>query len=185
MKIVQITSEMRDRCLNFSEKIIDGNDQFNRLNNTVPIRIERTFVGKLAELVFLEYLNLNGLNIEENDMFEVYEGQTAVDNADFFTSNRDTIDVKCASKPFHQKIMVPIDQFENIPKDYYVGIKLNSRLANDNTIIIDSITEGKIYGFCTYNDLANSPTGNFGEGPCKYRNLNMLYPIEKLLALMK
>lgn len=181
MAIVTVTQEMRTRCFNFASNIINGDDQYNRLPATLDVRIERTYVGKLAEYAFLLFLRSNHINYPENDMFEIYAGAENTDDCDFITSSRETIDIKCASKPNHSRIMVPIDQFNNIPKDFYVGIKLNSRLNDNGLIITDSITQAQIYGYCTYVSLQRQQTRNFGEGPCKSEFLSNLQNIDTLI----
>ena len=58
---VYITPDMKERAWNFAEEIITGNNQYNRIlpdeikgNEELSnlIRIQRTYVGKLAECVF-------------------------------------------------------------------------------------------------------------------------------------
>ncbi len=182
MKYIDIKPEMKSNCLDFSAKIIFGNNQYNRLPTTLDKRIERTFVGKLAELSFLYFLRANGINYPEGDMFQIFEGEKNVDGYDFLTNHDETIDIKCASKPFHKRIMVPIDQFENIPKDYYIGVKLDSVIENSTRLInVNSINKAIIYGYCTYNDLLDVESQNFGEGLCKAKRLDNLRNINFIL----
>lgn len=182
---VEITREMIERCYNFSADIILGGNQYNRLPAIVDVRIERTFVGKLAEYVFLNYMRNRGINYDEGDMFEIFEGQQNVDGYDFETTNGSTVDIKSASKPFHSRIMIPIDQFENIPKDYYVGIKIHTELSQNGLIKIDSIKNATIYGYCEYEYLERFDTENYGEGPCKAIKLNRLMNIESLVRMFR
>lgn len=182
---VNITQEMIERCYRFSSQIILEDNQYDRLPATLDVRIERTFVGKLAEYVFLNYLRSEGIDYNESDMFEIFEGQKNVDGYDFQTKNGRTVDIKSASKPFHTRIMVPIDQFDNIPKNYYVGIKIHSELSADGLININSIHSATIYGYCEYTYLKRFDTSNFGEGPCKAIQLNKLMDIERLVKMFK
>ncbi|MCK8826338.1 hypothetical protein MWH25_01070 [Natroniella acetigena] len=101
MPTVEITSEMRERCYNFAVNIIEGDNQHDRLPATIKTRIERTFVGKLAEYAFLHYLRGRGINYPEGDMFTIHEGPENADDYDFKTNNGRTVDTKSASKPFH------------------------------------------------------------------------------------
>lgn len=172
---------MREKSLNFAKELIDTNNQYNRLKNSTKKRVERTFVGKLAEMAFLKHLHNIGIIYEDKGMFEIYDGQKNVDSFDFKTIYDETIDIKSASKPFHQRIMVPIDQFESISKDYYVGVKLNTKLKND-FIKINSIHTADIYGYCSYDELEKRITKNFGEYKCKAINLDELEDINDLLT---
>jgi len=172
---------MRKRSLSFAKQLINTNNQYNRLKNSIKKRVERTFVGKLAEMTFLKYLKRLGIIYPEGDMFEIFNGQKNVDSFDFETNNNETIDIKSASKPFHKRIMVPIDQFKNIPKDYYVGIKLKTKIKN-NFIKINSINTANIYGYCSYDKLEKRETQNFGEYKCKAINLDQLNDINDLLT---
>ena len=112
-------------------------------------------------------------------MFDIFEGSENVDKFDFKTKSGHTIDVKTASKSFHRRIMVPISQW-HLEKDYYVGIKIHT--SSDRSIKIDSISKATIYGFCTREQIGESETKNFGDGPCKHYLLNDLQNIEDLLA---
>lgn len=179
---VPITSEMIERSYNFASEIILGDNQYDRLPTTVNRRIERTFIGKLSELVFYNYIHSRGINYDIGDMFEIYDGQENVDGYDFITRDGITIDVKSASRTDHYMIMVPIDQFENIPKDYYVGVKINTGVTRSEDIQIDDITTATIYGYCDYNYLDNRDIRNYGEGPCKSAQLERLLDIENLIS---
>ena len=68
--------------LEFCSKYNKGNNQYNRiLPNEVRndeeiaslIRIQRTYVGKLAECVFLQYLANNNINYDAGDMFCIWK----------------------------------------------------------------------------------------------------------------
>ena len=132
--------------------------------------------------MFLRYLNSNSKSYDEGDMFEIFQGQQNVDSYDFITKEGYTIDIKTASKPFHKRIMVPIDQL-NVKKDIYVGIKLNFSSMNGPYINLYDINDCKIFGYIKYSLLIQQPTENFGEGPCKSIQLNQLEPPETLLKL--
>lgn len=180
---IEVNEDMINSCYNFSHRIINGNDQFNRIPATTNERIERTFVGKLSELCFLKFLNQNNKNYPIGTMFTIFPGENNTDGYDFITRYGNyTVDVKCASKPYHRRIMVPIDQFENNPKNFYVGVRINAEIDRYDNIIIHSIRSADIYGYCTYEQLANRQTENFGY-PCKAINLTELINIQSLLNL--
>ena len=143
---IKICEYDKQRCLKFAKDIIYSSNQYNRFSQTTQIQIERTYVGKLAELMFLRYLNSNSKSYDEGDMFEIFQGQQNVDSYDFITKEGYTIDIKTASKPFHKRIMVPIDQL-NVKKDIYVGIKLNFSSMNGPYINLYDINDCKIFGY--------------------------------------
>lgn len=195
MPLIEITPEMRNLAYDFSENIINGNNQFNRMvpayaNNyevTNTVRINRTFVGKLAELCFLEYLRQQEIIIDLGNMFEIFDGQENVDDFDFSLPNGETIEVKAAIFNNHHNLVVPIDQFENIPKNYYVGIKFVCNIQGNDYRLInrDSFNAANIRGYCTYDELRNRRTTNLGEFPCKAYPLNNLRDINNLLRMFR
>ena len=70
-------------------------------------------------------------------MFKIFIGENNADNFDFKTIDNQTIDIKTAYENFHNRIVIPEDQFENNKaKDFYVGIKI---FYSDKT--------AKIYGY--------------------------------------
>jgi hypothetical protein len=180
--IRQITLEEKNRCLKFATEIIKGGNQFNRFNQNQITQINRTYVGKLAEYVFLHFLNDNGIEYSEGDMFEIFEGQENADTYDFVTGNGKSIDIKTASLPFHKRIMIPISQF-HLSKDYYVGIKLNFKNTSGRNINPMDIDSCQICGYIERSVMENQPTQYFGEGNCKAYSLNNLKPINDLLKL--
>lgn len=192
---IQVTKEMIDKCLSFSNKIIGENNQFNRMtpsySNYNPdlqkrIRIMRTFVGKLGELSFSVYLDSLNINNDISEMFEIFEGQTNVDNLDFETKDGRSIDIKTAVFNNHTRLVIPLDQLQNIPKDFYVGIKLGINQSSNRYEYLDpySIKHVDIWGYEEYSNIIMKPTGHLGEFPCKFIRLNQLKPISKLISLM-
>lgn len=178
---VPITSKMIERSYKFASEIILGDNQFDKLPTTIDKRIERTFVGKLAEVVFYEYLRSLGKKCDIGDMFEIYEGQEVVDGYDFIMENGKTIDIKSASRTDHYMIMIPIDQFERMPKDYYVGIKVNTGVSRSEDITMGSIKTATIYGYCDYDYLKKRQTKNYGEYDCKAVQLEQLLDIKTIV----
>jgi hypothetical protein len=179
MITLSVTPEEIDRCYAFAKKIIEGGNQFNRFNQNTSTQINRTYIGKLAEYVFLHYLHSQMIEYAEGDMFEVFEGQENADTCDFLLPNGQSIDIKTASLPFHSRIMAPMSQF-HLKKDFYVGIKLNFATEKDE-IIPSKISSCILYGYADRAYMEARPVQNFGEGDCKAVSLNKLLPIERLI----
>lgn len=190
--IVDVTNQMKEQALQFATDIINSNNQYSRLipdfalNDTTwqqRIEIQRTYVGKLGELAFLEYLNANNIYPDTSDMFEIYQGQDNVDGFDF-EINGYSIDVKTGFRTIHSRLLINMEQFTHIPKDYYVAVHLNGVDMDSQNKLIDlnSITQATIKGYADYNYLnTRCPVGNFGEGDAKYIAYNRLLGIDRLL----
>ena len=174
-----ISYDDKKRCLEFSKKIILSNNQYDRFSKNKYIQIQRTFIGKLAELIFLKFLNENDKKIDEGDMFEIYRGKSNVDSYDFITKNQKKVEIKSASKDFHKRIMVPKDQW-HITKDYYVGIKIFA-FYNGYEMDLSKTKSARIYGYCSRSQIEKSGWKNFGEGECKFFSLNKMNNINELL----
>jgi len=183
MITLSVTPEEIDRCYAFAKKIIEGGNQFNRFNQNIKTQINRTYIGKLAEYVFLHYLHSQGVKYAEGDMFEVFEGQENADTYDFVLPSGQSIDIKTASLPFHSRIMAPMSQF-HLKKDFYVGIKLNFTMEKDE-IIPSKISSCILHGYADRAYLEALPVQNFGEGDCKAVPLNKLQPINFLIDMYK
>jgi hypothetical protein len=191
---VTISKEMIEGCYDFAEAIILNNNQYDRMSPSYAIsesqkektRIMRTFVGKLGELCFSNYLFRKGIQHDISGMFEIYEGKTNVDEFDFYTENGKSIDVKTAVFKNHSRLVVPLDQFIRLKKDYYVGVKLDiNQLENRYDVMKkESIKKAYIWGWCSYTDLAGTPDTNMGEFPCKAIFANELKDINQLLKIM-
>lgn len=190
---IDIDSEMIQKCYVFAEEIIKMNNQFNRMvplninrSNMEKIRIMRTFAGKLGELCFSQFLTDRNIKHELNGMFDIYTGEENVDKYDFLTRDGELIDIKTAVFPNHSRIVIPIDQFNNMPKEYYVAIKLDVNLLENKYEDIDpyKIKRAYVYGYCSHKELKNQPTGYLGEFHCKYISLNKLNNILQLVDKM-
>ena len=194
--IVDITEEMRNQALSFSEEIIRRDNQYDRLlpkkirecgdeELKKKFRIQRTYIGKLGELAFKAYLEEKGKTVNTDDMFVIYEGQENVDEFDFVTTDNKSVDIKTGYLENHKRLMVNCEQFLNNRKDYYVGIKLattTERVVFGNVLVdFNNITSATIYGYCDYEFLNRQETRDFGEGPAKARFYNALMGIDKLL----
>lgn len=191
---VEVTDEMKEFCWDFSTRIILGRNQLDRLSPSWTndnelknlIRIQRTYAGKIGELCFLILLASKNIETEHDDMFEIFAGQENTDSYDFTTFDGRTIDVKAAFRPSHRKLVVNLTQLINIPKDFYVGVKLNAIDSDrDNKVIDDkSITKVTIYGYEERESLCNLPNSNLGEADCKNKNLEELLSIDRLIELI-
>jgi hypothetical protein len=181
MIVRKITIEEKTRSLNFAKEIILGGNQYDRFNQSITKQIERTYIGKLAEYVFLHFLHSRNILIEEGEMFEVFQGAENVDNFDFLLPNGQSIDIKTASMPFHTRIMIPIDQFR-LKKDFYVGVKLNF-FNSDSCLDLTSLETANICGFIDRFTLENRPVEFFGEGNCKAFKLVDLLDIDELIKM--
>ena len=178
---ITISKEDINKCLEFAKHIIQTSNQYNRFHKNQSIQVERTFIGKIAEYMFLKFLNDEGKNYPEGDMFDIFEGQENVDSFDFKIKSGQTVDIKTASKPFHKRIMVPISQW-HLEKDYYVGIMIHTQSEGFNgPIKLDSISKATLYGFCNRKQIGDSQTRDFEDGPCKHYLLTDLYNIEVLI----
>lgn len=195
MPFVEITPEMRRTAYDFSKTIIAGNNQYDRMAPAYAkgetarnlVRINRTYMGKLAELCFAAYLRQSDICPDTDGMFEIYEGQDQVDAFDFNLPDGRTIDIKAAVFQNHHNLVVPIDQFQNSPKDFYVGVKFRCALTQNNYTLLDpsSFDAAEIKGYCTYGDLRGRDTVHLGEFPCKAYPLGRLRNIDDLIKLFE
>ena len=195
METIHITKEMKELAYQFSTDIIMQNNQYDRMrpvnivniNERNTIRINRTYVGKLAELCFNEYLLNNDISVNIKDMFTIFEGQENVDDFDFYLPDGRTIDIKAAVFNNHRNLVVPIDQFINTPKNFYVGVKFNCPIKKNDYRLInkDTFSTANIIGFCNYNELKKRRTINLGEFDCKAILLNELTNIKMLIDMFK
>ncbi len=192
---VDITETMKEKALAFAKDIILTDNQYSRLlpsqvreSNDVTlqnkIEIQRTYMGKLGELVFLKYLTENGRSVSTEGMFEVYEGQENVDHFDFITKSGHTVDVKTGFRQIHRRLLVNTDQFDGIPKDYYVAVKIDAIDVDGEQKLVDweHISTATIWGYAEHSYMQRSAkVANFGEGPARWLYYNRLLGIDKLL----
>lgn len=193
---VEITPDMRQTALNFATKIILGGNQYSRmlpnqvrnsndLETKQKIEIQRTYVGKLGEMVFSKLLEAMGRKHSVGNMFTIFPGETNVDDFDFINQTGETVDIKTGFRPFHSRLMVNLDQFNNIPKDYYVGVKLNAQDVDAEIKLVDweNITLGTVQGYAEHIYMKNNvKTDNFGEGDAKALSYSQLMGIDLLLS---
>ena len=170
----------------------------------------RIFVGKLGEYRFIKWLcekKIISQKTFENykkQALSIYYGPQNVDNFDLKVKNW-KIDIKTAPEPTHNYLIVPMDQWNNQPKDIYIGLKINydgQKIKKENIFDITCQKLGKkiiaisqkskktipltiqIYGFVWRNDKNWEKTSKLDyicpENPCYRIKLNKLIPIEKL-----
>lgn len=194
--IVDFNQEEVRRALEFSKDIIYGGNQYNRLlpndvkdkNESDKYRIQRTCVGKLGEIAFNKLLLSRGIFVDISDMFEIYEGQSSVDKFDFITSDKKTVDIKTGFLSNHKRLIINLEQFNNIKKDYYVGVKLigNKECNDKRTFDVNSIVRAKIFGYAEYGYLnTKCKRRNFGEGNSVYTDYVSLIEIDKLIKMFR
>ncbi|EMR74754.1 hypothetical protein MBGDF03_00918 [Thermoplasmatales archaeon SCGC AB-540-F20] len=167
--IIQINAKDISNAKEFSESVV--NETYNRFSKDLFTRKERIFFGKLGEIIFLNFLNSKNIFPDTTGMFEIYLGETNVDKFDFFTKDKQKIDVKSAYKDYHKRILVPYDQFEGgRAKDYYVGVKISLETRH-----------AEVCGFTTKVKLLQNGKKDFGEGPAYWEYLNNLDDINILV----
>lgn len=187
--IINVDNTIKKCCWDFAQKIIGTNNQYDRMlpanisnqEEKNLIRIQRTYVGKIAEYAFLKCLNKFKKNIQVDNMLDIYEGQNNVDDYDFMTLYNETVDIKAAFRTNHKNLVVNLEQLRNIPKNFYVGVKLNAKDHNYNLIDPCSITTAEICGYCDNKYLNSRPTFNLGEAACKAVRLDKLIGIDSLI----
>lgn len=199
---VEITREMRDKCLAFSSKIKLDDEQYDRIvprelrigngDNAEVIRskvrlyykytIQRTYAGKLGELAFLELLKSFDIDFDTRGMFDIFHGQQNVDRFDFCTPAGESIDIKTGFRGNHRRLMVNVEQVRNV-KDYYVGIKLLAEDVPNSPYFIewDSVTCAVVKGCVSRNELIGTQTNNFGLGNAKALLYSELNGIDELM----
>ncbi len=187
-EVVLSGSAIRE-TLDFCDAVIG--ETFDRFHKSQRERYERIYVGKLGELAFGRYLSELGFPQDTSSMFEVYPGTLNVDAFDFSLPGTDeVIDIKTAYKPYHSRILVPSGpngQWDQMPKDYYVGVKLLGILsANGSVNMSDKLNvRSQIAGYAPrLHRLWQGPT-DFGEGSCMWIRLRDLLPIRDLLSKFK
>lgn len=193
--IIDLTPEMKNAALTFAKNIILSDNQYSRLlpaniqasqnvGMQQKIEIQRTYMGKLGEIAFAQFLFESGKKVDTDGMFDIYEGQTNVDPFDFITPSGGTVDVKTGFRAIHTRLLVNMEQFNRIPKDYYVAVKINAMDVDSRQKLVDwqNVTQAWILGYAEYGFLDKyAPIYDFGEGPAKWIYYNKLLSIDRLL----
>ena len=170
-RIISFTQEELDQAAEFARQSAPHTHNRRAVSSSTQERDNR--IGKLGELAFARFLQQNGKRTAgSEDMLTVWNSIYEVDKTDFQTDDGRTIDIKTASRNFHRRILVPHDQFENQPKDFYVGVRIdeNSRTA-------------EIIGFISWQEMkTDGPQSRSGYTyPAYDCPLSDLHPIETLL----
>ncbi len=191
---------MRDAALAFAAKIKLDDDQFSRLlppglrrltpeNLLVRLKLEvqRTYAGKLGELAFLALLRDRGIECDTTGLFEVYPGQENTDSFDFALPSGESIDVKTGFRSNHRRLLVNEQQLANIPKDYYVAVKLSAQDApGDGKLILwDSVESATVKGYAQRGYLERLRSISYGEARAKGVEYDRLMGIDRLLSLFR
>ena len=110
---IEVSPAMKKAALDFAVEIISTDNQYSRLlpenmrrsnnfNLKQKLEIQRTFVGKLGEIVFREFLISQGKESNDSQMFEIFEGQMNVDKFDFETKDNQSVDIKSGFRKIHK-----------------------------------------------------------------------------------
>lgn len=145
--VIRFSAEDRARVEDFAKNV--AAHTYNRRGVSRAEQERDVRIGKLGEVAFAIFLQRHGKRINGEDMFTVWEGTMNVDKLDFRTKDGKTIDVKTASRPNHTRILVPKDQLEQQPKDYYVAV----RISPEERV-------GTVIGYATHQDFLRA--GLFG-----------------------
>lgn len=194
---ISVSEEMKRAALDFAQRIITTDNQYSRLlpasirrsrdaDMQQKVEIQRTYMGKLGELVFLHFLEENHKQVRTDGMFDVFAGQANVDSFDFQTADGRSVDVKTGFCANHQRLLVNIEQFNNIPKDFYVAVKIDAVDVDPVYKLVDweRISTAKIVGYAEYSYMqAHAGIGNFGEGNARFLFYDRLLGIDRLLSL--
>ena len=79
----------------------------------------KMFEGKLGEKIVKFELQAAGMRFQEDK-----SSHTEADSYDFIFPNGRTVDVKTRTQDFHTRTLEMKEQFERVPKDIYVSVRL-------------------------------------------------------------
>ena len=88
-------------------------------------------VGRLGKIAFAKYLQSQGKYYL--DMKDWEDRSSA--NQIFLTQSAATIELRTASEPYHSRILVPKDDYDDNPKDYYYYVGVEIDLDNNEAQI--------------------------------------------------
>lgn len=142
-KSVSITKSQIDECKQLAEESVSTSDYYKQL---VPkeikdielqkeIGMQRIFLEKIAECGVVNYLVHKGIDPKE-----------LLD---------DKVDIKIAiAKEIHTRVIIDKSEFENNPKEYYIGVHLNMDMEDKRDGIkrhlvkdVYNIDEVQIFGY--------------------------------------
>lgn len=126
-------------------------------------------IGKLCEIVLVDYLRAYGIAISAPDLLRPHKGNHKI-GADFvIEKSNQAVDVKAANKPFHKRILIREDQVQAKVHDLYIGAKYSC----------DS--EIEFHGYLTGEQLLKHLPNDFGHGLCRSMILSELKPMEDFI----
>jgi hypothetical protein len=130
-------------------------------------------IGKLCEIVFVDFLRQQKIIVSANDILTPHSGNHRK-GADFILmhSNQE-VDIKAANKSFHKRILIREDQFQAHVHDIYIGAKYVS----------DSCIE--YHGYITGEEMKKVKPKDYGYGLCRAMFLDELKPMSQFIELCK
>lgn len=130
-------------------------------------------IGKLCEIVFVDFLRQQKITVSADELLTPHAGNHRK-GADFILlhSNQE-VDIKAANKSFHKRILIREDQFQAHVHDIYIGAKYI-----DDTCI-------EFHGYMTGNEMKKVLPKDFGYGLCRAMFLNELKPMSRFVELCK
>lgn len=165
MIAVPITEEMKAIAEAAEATKLATIRSYSTTGNYTGLNAERRFyIGVLGELAFLEVLAQAG---KRADYIPVDDG---IDSGDFIlycNTREQVIDVKTASKSYHQNLFMPEKQADKYQYDGYVGVRLLASVA-------------EVWGYCTRDDFVLSTIPSLTIPTLEVR-LDALVPVEILL----
>ncbi|MDK2812711.1 MAG: hypothetical protein PWQ78_921 [Petrotoga sp.] len=137
MELFDISTETILKSLWFACSSSSQTYERTKLSRQNPItHLWRIFTGKVGELFFLEYLWKKGFikddeyaKLEENSL-SVWWKKHNVDLCDIKIGNY-LIDVKTLPESTHRYLIIPKDQYDNNPKDFYFCLILFHNLSGE------------------------------------------------------
>ena len=116
-------------------------------------------LGKLGEIVFVKWLQSQGyLSDYEHEVSKMV----------LKTESGETVEVRTASEHYPaSRILVPVKVYKNNPKDYYVGVRIEHKIA-------------QIKGYACHDEFYLYYNGNYHVYAANYRDLHC---IDELLPI--
>lgn len=147
MELFDISTETILKSLWFACSSSSQTYERTKLSRQNPItHLWRIFTGKVGELFFLEYLWKKGFikddeyaKLEENSL-SVWWKKHNVDLCDIKIGNY-LIDVKTLPESTHRYLIIPKDQYDNNPKDFYFCLILFHNLSGEKVKKVQALLE--------------------------------------------
>ncbi len=185
-------------------------ERTERSKESAETHLWRIFSGKVGELLFLKYIGDHlKVDLEEHERrsLSIFWGKENVDSCDLEIAGK-LIDIKTLPEPHHRFLIVPEDQYNNQPKEYYVCVRLIHRLSfqdkrrlfkrtcvdiytlfqNPDRAVIPTL-KGEILGFISHSSYkwkrVRDRDGICPEKPCYRVGVNELEVIEGLIRRLR